>query len=126
MVLNIIEKYENINLQNRNINLKIKSDFYINDEAIELALAAGIISSFYDIALPPDLIVCGRLELTGAVISDRMLMEKVCAMTAKNITPVILSGGEPELSPESLKNIKLINIKSIDQLKNILINITKK
>ncbi len=125
-VINIIEKYENIDLQNCNINVKIKSSFYVNDEAIELALAAGIISSYYNIALPSDLIIGGHVELTGKVAADNALLEKICVISAENLRPIILSGAGDDENAEALKNMELINIKSIDQLKKILSAISKK
>ena len=89
-VSDIIEKYLEIKLFERNISVRLGAGGNITDPAFELTLAAAIISSYYNIPLPANLMVIGRLSLSGAVISPDDIEKRIVSCISGGAARLII------------------------------------
>jgi len=67
MVLAVIESRGGISFAGKDIYLNVAGGLKINEPAADLAVAAAILASFYDVALPADAVVFGEISLSGDV-----------------------------------------------------------
>ncbi|NNE58672.1 MAG: DNA repair protein RadA [Hellea sp.] len=67
MVLAVLEARCGISFAGKDVYLNVAGGFRINEPAADLAVAAAIASSVFDIALPHDAVVFGEISLSGDV-----------------------------------------------------------
>ncbi len=116
ILIAILEKRMGLKLHDKDVFLNITGGIKVVDPAIDLAVAASIISSYYDKVIKEDIVFLGELGLASEV---------------RSITQMILRVNEAEklgfnnciLSENNLKNKhphKKINLTGINFLKDIL------
>jgi len=119
-VTDIIEKYLDIKLFERNISARLEFGGSVTDPAFELALAAAVISSYYDIPVSRNLAIIGRLSLSGAVIPPDDIEKRIVSCLSGGFTKLII----PEISlSDMLKSnvgIDFAYITNISQLQSCL------
>lgn len=69
LLLAVLEKRLNLNLRDKDVYVKIGSGLQIKEPAIDLALCAAILSSFYDLILPKGSVFWGEVDLNGQIRS---------------------------------------------------------
>ncbi|MGI4852315.1 MAG: DNA repair protein RadA [Janthinobacterium lividum] len=69
MVLAVLETRCGVQFSQRDIYLNIAGGLRISEPAADLAVAAALISSLHDIALPSETIFCGEVGLSGEIRS---------------------------------------------------------
>ncbi|MDQ7032263.1 MAG: DNA repair protein RadA [Desulfonauticus sp.] len=69
LLLAVLEKKLRINLQDKDVYIKIGRGLHIREPGIDLALCAAILSSFYDKPLPKRSVFWGEVDLNGQVRS---------------------------------------------------------
>ena len=67
MVLAVLEARCGVSFAGKDVYLNVAGGLRINEPAADLAVAAAITSSAFDVALPSDLVVFGELSLSGDV-----------------------------------------------------------
>lgn len=67
LLLAILEKRLKILLRDKDVYLKIGGGLKINDPALDLAICAALLSSFYDKPLPENSIFWGEVDLNGQI-----------------------------------------------------------
>ncbi|MCX7738688.1 MAG: DNA repair protein RadA [Hydrogenothermaceae bacterium] len=63
----VLEKYLKINLKDRDIFVNVVGGIEVDDPAVDLPIAAAILSSYRDIPLPSSIAFFGEIGLTGEV-----------------------------------------------------------
>lgn len=67
MIQAILEKHGGLRLQNKDIYVSTTGGLTTRDTSIDLAIAAAIVSSYYDIPTPPQSVILGETTLTGEI-----------------------------------------------------------
>ena len=67
MILAVLEARCGVKLGQQDVYLNIAGGLRITEPAADLAIAAALISSLYNVPLPPDCVYFGEASLTGAV-----------------------------------------------------------
>lgn len=67
LLLAVLEKRLKINLSQTDIYAKVGGGIRITDPGLDLGLVTAVLSSFYDIALPPKAIFFGEMDLNGQI-----------------------------------------------------------
>lgn len=65
IIIAVLEKKVGLNLSNQDIYLNIIGGLKVDDPAIDLAIAAAIVSSYREIPIPSHTVVMGEIGLTG-------------------------------------------------------------
>lgn len=77
LLLAILEKRLNLKLYNKDVFVRVSGEYYWRDAAIDAAVVAGIISAYYNIVLPGNVIWVGEVDLLGKVrIPDNINIRK--------------------------------------------------
>jgi len=125
-VTDIIEKYLNIKLFERNISARLEFGGSVTDPAFELALAAAIISSYYDIPVSRNTTIAGRLSLSGAAMPPGDIEKRIVSCVSGGFKKLIMPETGPSSLPESNIGIDFAYITNISQLQSCLYDNTFK
>lgn len=122
MIIAILEKRCNLSFYNKEIYVNIASGLVIEDTVIDLAIAASLISNFYDKPIEQDTVFFGELSLNGEIkksqYAEKRLNECLRLGYKKIYCPYydIIDG-------KFKKSNKIIGIRKIeDLLKRMLLN----
>jgi DNA repair protein RadA/Sms len=77
LLLAVIERHAGIRLTDRDVFLNLAGGLSLREPALDLAVAAALISSAADRPLPPDLAVFGEIGLLGEVRAVSRTAERV-------------------------------------------------
>jgi len=101
MVLAVLEARCGVSFGNHDIFLNVAGGLKINEPAADLAVAAAIVASALDVALPPKTVVYGEISLSGDVRpvgrSDSRLKEAAKLGFERAIAPRAQSPESPQL-----------------------------
>lgn len=67
MILAVLDKKLGLNIRQNDIFVNITGGVYIDDTALDLGIAASLVSSLKDEAIPTDVAIIGEIGLTGEV-----------------------------------------------------------
>ncbi len=91
MVLAVLEARCGVSFAGKDVYLNVAGGLRINEPAADLAVAAALVSSAFDMPLPPETVVFGEISLSGDVRavgrSDARLKEAAKLGFKKAITP---------------------------------------
>jgi DNA repair protein RadA/Sms len=65
IIIAVLEKKVGVNLGNQDIYVNITGGLRVDDPAVDLAVAAAIVSAYWDRVLPANLVAVGEIGLTG-------------------------------------------------------------
>lgn len=71
MVQAILEKYAGVKIGDKDVYLSTTSGLVVKDSSIDLAVAAALLSSFYDVPPEKNTVYIGELSLTGEIRAAR-------------------------------------------------------
>lgn len=118
LIVAILEKYAGIQLGDYDIFLNITGGLNITETAVDLAVAAAILSSFRNKTIPPQTSFVGELGLSGeirTVVDMEKRIKEVETMGFRHVvTPTLRKITIPE-------RIKAVQCKDISQFEQILI-----
>jgi DNA repair protein RadA/Sms len=103
MIIAVITKHTNHNLENQDIYLNITGGLKINDPAVDLAVAASIISAFTDSPKKKSIAAIGELGLSGEIRTVPKINDRLKELKRFGFNNIISPAHE-------LKNIKNIKI----------------
>ena len=116
MVLAVLESRCGVSFGSKDVYLNVAGGLKINEPAADLAVAAALASSVFDIPLPADCVVFGEISLSGDVRSasrtDARLKEasKLGFKRAISASPTSMS------SKKSTSSLPIIEIKALPEL----------
>lgn len=124
-IITIVEKYNDIYLNDKNIYIKIKGPAYICDSDFKLSIAAALLSSCYEIPILNQVIFLGDISYSGEILP---------AQINENILKQIMKLGfktfvSSNLTKQLLNNISdfkvnCYNVSNIKDLRNVLVSIS--
>ena len=106
----VLEKKLKINFYNQDIFLNVVGGLKIKDIAIDMAVCASIISSYFDIIIPKEIVFLGEVGLGGEIRTVSFMQERI-----KRIS----SFGIKQLVTANVKNIKTEDIQKFEKSKKI-------
>ncbi|MFA5162980.1 MAG: DNA repair protein RadA [Patescibacteria group bacterium] len=111
----VLSKRTKTNLTVQDIILNIVGGLKISDPALDLAVAAAIISSHFNKSLDRRTIVLGEVGLGGEVRAVHKLEQRLAEAEKLGFTAAIIPNSEVKA-----KKIKLLKIKSLSELEEII------
>lgn len=109
MIQAILEKYTNMRLDNKDVYVSTTGGLISKDTSIDLAIAAAIISSYYEEPVPEYSVFLGETTLTGEIRPARethkRCMEAVRLGFSNIISPVIK---REDSTPYSVRNVRFM------------------
>jgi DNA repair protein RadA/Sms len=67
LLIAVLEKKIGLKLFNQDVFVNVAGGVRVNEPAVDLGIVAAIISSRLDQQVPPDMVLCGEVGLTGEV-----------------------------------------------------------
>ncbi len=116
----IIEKYNQINLHDKNINIRLKTPAQVTNEEFNLSIAASIVSSYYNIAVSNQVLFAGGIDYSGAVTPARLTFRQLGSVLDSGFNTVISSNLKKENFENHLNEVKFHNIQNIKYLRELL------
>jgi DNA repair protein RadA/Sms len=114
MIIAVLAVRYGLNLSNKDVYLSIAGGLKISEPAIDLAVAASLISASYDRALPNNSVFFGEIGLSGEVRKVNQIDARVKEVLKQGYNKIYCGSG---ISSENSSKIKTIN--HISQLKAI-------
>lgn len=88
MIQAILEKHGGVPLNDKDVYVSSAGGVSVKDSSLDLAIAAALISSVYDVEPEPNTVYIGELSLTGEVRPARHEARRVKEAKRLNMTPV--------------------------------------
>lgn len=120
LILAVLEKRLGLNLSERDVHFNIVGGLKVKEPALDLALAAAIISSYLDYNIPSDTIFFGEIGLSGEVRSVQAYKNRISEAKKMDFKQIVLPAGNK--SDNSLENINLYPIANVNELFNLIKN----
>jgi len=111
----VLSKRTKTNLTAQDIILNLVGGLKISDPALDLAVAAAIISSHVNKSLDRRLVVLGEVGLGGEVRAVHKLDQRLAEAEKLGFTAAIVPAGDVKA-----KKIKLLKIKNLNELEEII------
>ncbi len=67
LLLAVLEKKLGLKLYNKDVFVKVSGDYFWKDSGIDTAIVAGVLSAYYNVALPGNVIWIGEVDLLGRI-----------------------------------------------------------
>ncbi|MCG8529111.1 MAG: DNA repair protein RadA [Desulfovibrionales bacterium] len=96
LLLAVLEKRLRLNFAEVDIYAKVSGGMKLQDPGMDLALIAAVLSSFYDLPLPPKSVLWGEVDLNGQVRPVASHDIRYKQATRLGYTPILCPGTEPE------------------------------
>ncbi len=119
MIIAVLEKRLGMNLGHHDVFVNIAGGLKLDDPAIDLGVAAAIVSSFRDIAIPADMVLIGEIGLTGEVRAVVSVEQRVSEAQKLGFTSVIVPQAVMKRLPKNLA----ITIKPADRILKALMDV---
>ncbi len=116
----IVEKYNEINLHDKNINIRLKSPAHVTNEDFNLSIAASIISSYYNIAVSNQVLFIGGIDYSGAVTPARLTSRQLDGIKNSGFKTIISSNLKKEDFENHSSEVNFHNIQNIKYLRELL------
>ncbi|MGB9857267.1 MAG: DNA repair protein RadA [Dictyoglomaceae bacterium] len=110
LILAILEKKLNLKLQDKDVFFNVVGGIRINEPAVDLGVAFSIISSYYDIVFPEDMVAIGEIGLGGEVRSVGNIEKRIKESQKLGFKKVILPKSK---TFSNFEDIKLYPVSSI-------------
>jgi len=114
MLLAVLEKRAGFKLAQRDVFLNIAGGLKVGDPAIDLAVAAAILSSFFDVAISSDICFAAEVSLSGEVRPVNRVAQRISEAAKLGFATIVISAQSSKY-PDSGK-VKVLAIDRIGQL----------
>lgn len=114
LILAVLEKKLGINFNNKDVFVNIAGGFSFDDTALDLAVAASLISSNSEISIPEKTVIIGEIGLTGEVRSVSQIEQRISEAEKLGFQNVILPKYVLNKLSKSYK-IKIITVKNLSE-----------
>lgn len=116
MLLAVLSVRSKLNLANFEVYLNVAGGFKINEPAADLTVAAAIISSVLNIPLPQNSVFIGEISLSGEIRAVNQINTRINEAKRLGFDMIIVGQNE------KVKNLDVIEIKNLNDLKNLILN----
>ncbi len=116
----IVEKYNEINLHDKNINIRLKSPAHITNEDFNLSIAASIVSSYYNIAVSNQALFIGGIDYSGEITPVKLNDRQLGSIENSGFKNIISSNLKKENFENHSGKVNFHNIQNIKYLRELL------
>jgi len=120
MLLAVLEKRVELKMFSKDVFLNFAGGLKIADTGLDMAVAAAIISSYFDRPLAEGLCCAGEIGLSGEVRPAPRTEQRIAEAARLGFKKVIVSGYLPKGQLKTPKGIETVRINRLDQLPKIL------
>ena len=121
MLLAVLEKRSGFRISSKDVFLNIAGGLKVDDPAIDLAVAAAIISSLEDKAIPPNVCFAGEIGLSGEIRTISHVESRISEAEKLGFEKIILSKyGLKNINVAGFK-IEVISIGKVYELIKVLL-----
>jgi DNA repair protein RadA/Sms len=121
MILAVLEKRLHIPLGSRDVFVNVTGGITISEPAGDLGVAAAILSSYFDIPLPPQYILFGEIGLSGEIRTVRGVEPRIReAQQLGYPNGVIPEGNARDLLRQGDTVVGFTSVRSIDEVRSVL------
>ncbi|HWQ76453.1 MAG TPA: DNA repair protein RadA, partial [Syntrophomonas sp.] len=120
MIIAVMEKKLNLNLSAYDVFLKVTGGVFIRDPAVDLGIAAAILSSLQEKTLPRDMMFIGEIGLSGDIRPVPFLDSRLKEGKKMGFKKAVIPSGQTKSGLE-ITDIYIWEIRSLGQLIEILV-----
>ena len=119
MLLAVLEKRVGMKMFTKDVFLNFAGGFKVADTGLDLAVAAAVISSYYDRPINEGVRCAGELGPSGEVRPAPRSEQRISEAARLGFRRIVVSGYLPKLS-KNIKGIEIVRINNISQLPKAL------
>ncbi len=121
MLLAVLEKRSGFRISSKDVFLNIAGGLKVDDPAIDIAVAAAIISSLEDVDIPPNICFAGEIGLSGEIRTVSHVENRISEAEKLGFEKIVLS--KYSLKNISNKNykIEIIPVRKVKDLVEVLL-----
>jgi DNA repair protein RadA/Sms len=120
MLLAVLEKRAGFRLATKDVFLNIAGGIKVDDPAMDLPVAAAILSSNADLAIPQKTCLSGEISLSGEIRPVYRVEQRIAEAEKLGFERIIVSRGNQKNLKDLSKKIEILYISKIDQLPKLL------
>ncbi|MGM0420185.1 MAG: DNA repair protein RadA [Bacillota bacterium] len=121
LLLAVLEKRLGLNLSDRDVHFNIVGGLNVKEPALDLALAAAIISSYLDVNIPSEMLFFGELGLSGEIRSVPRYEQRLKEAFKMGFNKVVSPAGNLNDNRHQLE-LEIFPIKDIRDLYQLIKN----
>jgi DNA repair protein RadA/Sms len=121
MILAVLDKKLNLNLRQNDIYVNITGGIFVNDTALDLAIAVSLFSSHKDIVVPDKIGIIGEIGLTGEVRNVHSIDKRIKEFEKLGFQNLILPSSSKTHSQKKSK-AELIFVDKVADALNYIFN----
>ena len=115
MLLAVLEKRVGMKMFSKDVFLNFAGGFRISDTGLDLAVAAAVISSYFDKPLSDGVCCAGEIGLSGEVRPASRLAQRIAEAARLGFGRIVVSGYMRDRT-ERIEGIEVVHINRIDEL----------
>ena len=119
MLLAVLEKRVGMKMFSKDVFLNFAGGFRVSDTGLDLAVAAAVISSYFDRPVNEGLCCAGEIGLSGEVRPAPRTEQRIAEAARLGFKRIVVSAYMPK-PQKPIKGIEIIRISSISQLPKAL------
>ena len=112
MLLAVLERKAGLRLGQKDVFVNLAGGIRIDDPALDLAIAAAVVSSYYDLPVPPGTAFAGELGLTGEVRAVARLEPRALEAARLGFSTLYAAGAD---TPRT-NGLKLRTVARLDEV----------
>ena len=111
VLLAVLERYLGVHIGMSDVYLAVAGGFEVREPALDLGIAAAVLSSLYNRPLPPDSVVLGEIGLSGEIRPVRRAQERLKEVEKLGFRRAVL----PHQEIEGGIGLELVRVKTVDE-----------
>lgn len=116
MLLAVLEKRVGLKLFNKDVFLNFAGGFKVADTGLDLALAAAVVSSYFDKPLSEGVCCAGEVGLSGEIRPAPRSEQRISEAARLGFRKIVVSGYLKRAITKAPKGIEIVYINRIDEL----------
>jgi DNA repair protein RadA/Sms len=120
MLLAVLEKRGGFTLGQMDVFLNIAGGIRVDDPAIDLSIAAAIMSSYEDVAIPTNVTFAGEIGLSGEIRAVNRIEQRIQEADRLGFKEIFISKYNTKGLDTDRYNIKVYTIGKLEELYQVL------
>ena len=116
MLLAVLEKRARFKLAQKDVFLNIAGGLKVADPALDMAVVAAIMSSNFDVTLPPRVAMAGEVGLSGEIRTAARIDRRVDEAQKLGFETIFIPKGNLKGTGQSDFDIRIVEVSKVDEL----------
>lgn len=116
MLLAVLEKRARFKLAQKDVFLNIAGGLKVADPALDMAVVAAIMSSNFDVTLPPRVAMAGEVGLSGEIRTAARIDRRVAEAQKLGFETIFIPKGNLKGASQSDFDIRIVEVSKVDEL----------